>query len=289
MVFYVDRKEKLTSDEREMETQLKGKIVDSKKQNIETEKKITLLKDERQNLANESLEAERQIMLWERKIILEKETQAAIDETHGKAEVDSMKKEVHRMTLRYDQLKKAQEEQICEMERLISKRQSIETKVDFRKSSLNPKKADLTRKISGLKQTIFKCGGKKKEIQKMINEVSKEHQKIDENIQQCQKNISLIELEAGGEEVAAIVKKANKSKNLSSVLKWQTMSKRYDDLISGKKPPPVSNNIEEELRVCTAVKMCLALGMQEAPQLSSAFDSIGAWVEELISDAIAAN
>lgn len=52
------------------------------------------------------MEAERQILLWERKITLEKEMQETLDPTIGQKEIVAMKKEIHRMELRYDILRK---------------------------------------------------------------------------------------------------------------------------------------------------------------------------------------
>ena len=74
------------------------------------------------------MKAERQILLWERKITLEKEMQDALDPTIGQTEIVLMRKEIHRMQLRYDQLKKRQEEMIKDMERAIFKRETIQLK-----------------------------------------------------------------------------------------------------------------------------------------------------------------
>jgi len=43
------------------------------------------------------VQAERQILLWERKITLEKEMQDALDPTIGQTEIVLMRKEIHRM------------------------------------------------------------------------------------------------------------------------------------------------------------------------------------------------
>ena len=74
------------------------------------------------------MKAERQILLWERKITLEKEMQDALDPTIGQTEIVLMRKEIHRMQLRYYQLKKRQEEMINDMERAIFKRETIQLK-----------------------------------------------------------------------------------------------------------------------------------------------------------------
>jgi 16S rRNA C967 or C1407 C5-methylase (RsmB/RsmF family) len=59
---------------------------------------------------------------------LEKEMQDALDPTIGQTEIVAMKKEIHRMELRYDQLRKKQEEMIKDMERSVFKRETIQLK-----------------------------------------------------------------------------------------------------------------------------------------------------------------
>ena len=66
--------------------------------------------------------------MWERKIQLEKERQDALDPTIGQTEIVAMRKEIHRMELRYDTLRKRQEEMIKDMERAIFKRETIQLK-----------------------------------------------------------------------------------------------------------------------------------------------------------------
>merc|ERR1719364_626824 len=99
-------------------------------QNMETENEVDTLKLEKDAMMEEIVEAERQVMLWERKIHLEKEMQEALDPSVGQAETTAMKKEIHRMELRYEQLKRRQDQMIQEMERVIHKRDAIQLKYE---------------------------------------------------------------------------------------------------------------------------------------------------------------
>jgi len=74
------------------------------------------------------VEAERQLLLWERKIQLEKEIQSALDPEIGQTEIKSLKKEIHRMELRLEEVRKRQEQTIHEMERSVYKREMIQVK-----------------------------------------------------------------------------------------------------------------------------------------------------------------
>ena len=70
-----------------------------------------------------------QIMLWERKIQLEREMAEVMDPSVGTDVVGAMRREVHRMQLRLGDLGRLQERLIADMERSISKRETINTKV----------------------------------------------------------------------------------------------------------------------------------------------------------------
>ena len=51
-----------------------------------------------------------------------------LDPSIGQTEIVAMKKEIHRMELRYEQLRKKQEEMIKDMERSVFKRETIQLK-----------------------------------------------------------------------------------------------------------------------------------------------------------------
>ena len=62
------------------------------------------------------MEAERQILLWERKIQLQTEMEAELDPEIGQSEITIMKKEIHKMELKFEDLRKKQEQVIKDME-----------------------------------------------------------------------------------------------------------------------------------------------------------------------------
>ena len=76
-------------------------------------------------LLDEIVDTERQALLWEKKIQIDKETREALDPTIGQQETLSMEKEVHRMELRLEALRKEQERLSTEMEKAVLKRAII--------------------------------------------------------------------------------------------------------------------------------------------------------------------
>lgn len=99
----------MTNDNFNIENEFKQKLKELENESIKLENSIATLKEEKSDILSEIVEAERQILLWERKIQLEKEMQDALDPNIGQTEIVAMKKEIHRMELRYEQLRKKQE------------------------------------------------------------------------------------------------------------------------------------------------------------------------------------
>ena len=129
-LFYknTDLQEKLKNDNFNIENEFKQKLKELENQSIRLENNIASLKESKADILAVIVEAERQILLGERKIQLEKEMQDALDPTIGQTEIVAMRKEIHRMNLRYEQLKKKQEEMIKDMERSVFKRETIQLK-----------------------------------------------------------------------------------------------------------------------------------------------------------------
>lgn len=129
-LFYknTDNQKKLFNDNQNIEYEFKQKLKELENYSATLEKQIQTKKEEKAEILGEIMQAERQILLWERKIQLEKEMQDALDPTIGQTEIVAMRKEIHRMELRYDQLRKKQEEMIKDMERAIFKRETIQSK-----------------------------------------------------------------------------------------------------------------------------------------------------------------
>lgn len=76
------------------------------KESVYLEVEIDRIKDEKAQLLSEIVESEKQILLWERKIHLEKEMQETLDPNYGQKEIQELKKEIHRMELRLDDIRK---------------------------------------------------------------------------------------------------------------------------------------------------------------------------------------
>ena len=118
---HAQKQQALADDNFLMENEFVERLKELESEAVSMEGSIVKLKEEKERLLLDTAEAEKQLMLLEKKIALERETQAALDPEVGAAEARAMQREIHRMRLRYSQLQRRQEQMIADMERAIYK------------------------------------------------------------------------------------------------------------------------------------------------------------------------
>ncbi|XP_027968124.1 coiled-coil domain-containing protein 40 isoform X2 [Eumetopias jubatus] len=119
--------EGLQQDNLVMEKEFVYALKASERETIEMQEKLNQLQEEKAATLNNLVEAEHQIMLWEKKIQLAKEMRASVDSETGQTEIRAMKAEIHRMKVRHGQLLKQQEKMIRDMELAVARRETIST------------------------------------------------------------------------------------------------------------------------------------------------------------------
>ena len=108
-----------------MEMDFVASLKELEQASLATEAKLAGVVERKDEVLDEIMEAERQLLLWEKKIQLEKETQAALDPSVGQGEVAAMEKEIHRMELRQATLRGEKERLVKEIELAVHKRESL--------------------------------------------------------------------------------------------------------------------------------------------------------------------
>ena len=78
-----ERQERLTNDNFNIEMEFKQKLKEMENESIKLENEITQLKEQKSDILVEVIDAEKQILLWDRKYQLEKEMQDALDPQIG--------------------------------------------------------------------------------------------------------------------------------------------------------------------------------------------------------------
>merc|ERR1712093_535218 len=151
---------------------------------------IDVVRAEKSTCIQDIKETEQQIIQLERKIQLAKETIEALDPNVGRAENTKMKQEIHRMELRYVQLKKKQEDMIKEMEDSIYRKEQIKSKGKTKmigkggQSAGNVKQSigGLSRKLEDTSANLDKCNENIKEYQEAYNEKLLQDQQLGQEI-----------------------------------------------------------------------------------------------------------
>lgn len=163
---HVDVMNENTIKQKEFQHELK----DLEAESNEIEKRINDAKEAKDQIINDIIEVQRQVLTWEKKIQLEKETRNALDSSEEMKEIKGMEKEIHRMKHRLSNIDRDQESIIREMEQAIYRKEDIAVKFSNKNDSKGGSKkksissADLKKKSLELKENL-------NQINKMTEEV----------------------------------------------------------------------------------------------------------------------
>eukprot|EP01136_Pigoraptor_vietnamica_P005327 Opistho-1_new@36781 len=224
----------LTENMADIESEFASKLKEAELDAIRLEEGAEGIREERQRMEASLIEAERQIMLWEQKLQLAKETRAAIDPNVGAQEIQLMRSEIHRMTLRYEQLQRQQEKMIQEMEKSIERRESISTRgrtvVNSKavtQAALGKKLSDVDRKLKTVAKDLRSCD---REIAALTEAQNATGSRVEEVGRKCKALLSQCDMLEGkfarDNEI--------KQKNLEAILFYNRQAKRYKDALEGR-------------------------------------------------------
>jgi len=259
-----EKKEILTNANEVMQSDFVNELKELEKQSVEAESKIERIKIEKKALLDEILESERQIKLWEKKIQLEKETQAALDPTVGNAEVKAMEKEIHRMRIRYDHILKEQEKMIKEMEVGILKRETIATrkKGSVRSASGQIAKrkryesdeaisemtrAELSRKLNQMREEAHAVGSECEEYERLVSEEMQNAENMAMELEKASNVFAAVEDEIVSKKKQIDDALYQKQRNIESIKRIQQWTAKYVDF--AKNPGIETSCSSEEVEI----------------------------------------
>ncbi|XP_068590798.1 coiled-coil domain-containing protein 40 [Cebidichthys violaceus] len=152
--------------------------------------------EEKERLLNVLVEAKRQIMLWEKKTHLIKETRSAVDGVEHQGHVQMMKAEIHRMEVRLNQLMKQQERLLRESEATVERRETIvlrsEAIAHHSAHRRQTSKGELSRITQRLQRKIRDTQKHVEEREQVIGELQKSQESLSNRL--AQQRQQLIEL-----------------------------------------------------------------------------------------------
>ncbi|NWR82279.1 CCD40 protein, partial [Furnarius figulus] len=138
----------------------------AEKESMEMQERYSQLTEEKERLLNSIVEAEHQVLLWEKKIQLAKEMKEALGSGSEQGEIHAMKAEIRKMQVRYGQLLKQQEKVVRDMEASVFRREMIairgeaQNKTDKKhttKNDFQQRKQELRKKIREAQENICNC------------------------------------------------------------------------------------------------------------------------------------
>lgn len=237
----------LIDENRHLERDFVKRLEELESETSQVQANIDKIKQDKQKILDDIVEAERQILLWERKIQLESEMQKTIDPNVGQKEMQEMKKEIHRMELKLEDLRKNQEKLILEMERAVSKRETISIKYQPRIEN-KVSKSSMPKIINGLRSTLKNTTQSTQQLAGSIAQRRDELQKVQDESRNLYSNIQAIEQDERRSAYEIVSKKLDNFRLQWMLLKNQNLAKRYDEVTTRKfKPSARSDQLQSDL------------------------------------------
>ncbi|XP_061686252.1 coiled-coil domain-containing protein 40-like isoform X2 [Syngnathoides biaculeatus] len=169
-----------------METEFLHKLKEAERDSIEMEAKLEKTQEEKEKLLSSLVEAERQIMLWEKKTHVMKETRLVVQE--GEEEIQIMRDDVHRMERWLSLLVRQREQLLRDSIAVVERRGYIieRNEVMARSTNKPTTKGELNLMNDGLRRKI-------KEIHKFVKEYDQEIKELQEGQEEFQNKAKKIQ------------------------------------------------------------------------------------------------
>ncbi|KAM9820024.1 coiled-coil domain-containing protein 40-like isoform 1-T5 [Syngnathus typhle] len=189
-----------------METDFLHKLREAERQSIEMEAKLEKTQEEKERIISSLVEAERQIMLWEKKTHVMKETRLVVQE--GQEEVQIMRDDVHRMERWLSLLMKQREQLLRDSVAVVERRGYIiernevmarSTQKPTVKGELNLMNDGLRRKIKDTNKLVKEYDQEIRELQEGQDEFQNKAKKIQEMIDGTPSTTTSLEAALQGE------------------------------------------------------------------------------------------
>ncbi|XP_036250208.2 coiled-coil domain-containing protein 40 [Molothrus ater] len=206
----------------------------AEKESMEMQERHSKLTEEKERLLNSLVEAEHQILLWEKKFQLAKEMKDATDALVEHGEIHDMKTEIRRMQVRYGQLQKQQEMLIRAMEACVSQRETITDRAEAQsklkhgtKSDVQSRKEDLKKKIREIQENIYECNQTMQELETI-------QESLNDNFSEKQQEVCQLQAETESLSLDREYLQNKKRWNLLEIVAHQARQKQLQALRQGK-------------------------------------------------------
>ncbi|KAK5641501.1 hypothetical protein RI129_010048 [Pyrocoelia pectoralis] len=136
-----------------------GKLHDAEMESLKIEADIADIEQDKVDISKELIDTNREALAWEKKIHMAVKTKRDMDKEKGEGgEVGNMKAEIHRMHVRFGQLKKAQDKLIHDLDHCVSRRDAIITSNEARekreKGASEKTRLNFQRKLEDMRNNL---------------------------------------------------------------------------------------------------------------------------------------
>uniref|UniRef100_UPI00358F7869 coiled-coil domain-containing protein 40 n=1 Tax=Myxine glutinosa TaxID=7769 RepID=UPI00358F7869 len=202
---------------------------------LELEEQVDQVRESGNTLTKSIIEAQQQLMLWEKKTILTREAYATIDSDYGKGEIQSMRSEIHRMQVCYSQLKRQQMDLTRDMEAAVSRRESItmHNEVLERCGSSTPTQTELHRKLGEMSRAIRSAQKDATSYNTHLTEMQEAHKVLGTELARRQEHVNGCKVTSSNQFQEAQQMKEKKIMNLAQIVAWQARAKVLQTVLDG--------------------------------------------------------
>ncbi|KAK9888236.1 hypothetical protein WA026_000503 [Henosepilachna vigintioctopunctata] len=222
------------------QTEFMSKLKDAELECLRLEADIADIEEDKLIMSKQLLDINREVLEWEKKLRFMNDTKSQIqEEKSAEGEIGQMRIEVHKMEVRYGQLKKAQEKLVTDLEQCVFRRESIvavsaarekRSKFGIEKTRINFKRRldDTRNKIKQLENEMQVMRNKIKKVSDEKRLFANQMKQIEEEVEEVKKIIENVITEY--ENV-----KTDKMMQFELLILKQKKLNMYSDLARGKK------------------------------------------------------
>lgn len=222
-------------------------------QSTRLEVQVVDAESNRHKLLSEMKEADSQIQAWEKKIQIEKETQAELHTSKNAIDAKGMEKEIQRMKHRLDSLVRTQEQLLRDMELAIHKRQDIavkhkNTKNKGNDSNQNLTKGELAKKVEMARTQLKRLDDNIREASTTVTKTREDLAAIRLVLGDTNAKYNSVAKQAKSLQEEVDAKEFERTRLLSLSELQNELLQRYESLSKGE-VPPVKASISVEFAV----------------------------------------
>ncbi|GAB4817322.1 hypothetical protein N2152v2_004368 [Parachlorella kessleri] len=226
----------LNEDNFLLETKITNQLKDMEEQWASLQSQIEALRAEKKEIVASVVEAEKEVLVMERKVQLEREMQDAIDPNYGNEETTVLRKEISRLQHRYGELLSEQERLVQEMERAVMKRDIMAMKGG---ASQSQKVQDMTvgqlkKSASDLRKGLCQAERERQAVEARLEELGAELERLQSNMQEADANCAQLRQAQAGIRGELDVLGLRKFQVLMATKARQKEAKRYEEVEAGK-------------------------------------------------------